>query len=274
MINGGTGPVLAFAGVLYKLSESMDVPFLTFNAWVGLWVALYMVLAAFFDLNRVIKYATRFTDEIFALLISAIFIIDALGSPFQPVGLYYYFQGSHKSHDEYDEDPDYSYLATAFLSLILGLGTTSVAFTLKKANFSPFCCNQGMRTSVSDFAVTGAILFFTVLDKVIFTQVQTETLNVPDTFSPSFACCTASCDTYFPDDCTDQTEAYGRRPWLVNLFDLNGKAWVPFMAALPAILAFVLCFLDDGITWHLSKFGSRPLTYQQMGRGICCPHDG
>ena len=38
MINGGTGPVLAFSGVLYKMSESMDVPFLTFNAWVGLWV--------------------------------------------------------------------------------------------------------------------------------------------------------------------------------------------------------------------------------------------
>lgn len=38
MINGGTGPVLAFSGVLFKLSKSMDVPFLTFNAWVGLWV--------------------------------------------------------------------------------------------------------------------------------------------------------------------------------------------------------------------------------------------
>lgn len=261
MINGGTGPVLAFAGVLYKLSESLGVPFLTFNAWVGLWVALYMVLAALFDLNRIIKHATRFTDEIFALLISAIFIIDALGSPFQSVGLYYYFQGNHASHEEYEEDPDYSYLATAFLSLILGLGTTSVAFTLKKMNFSPFCCNQGIRTSISDFAVTGAILFFTVLDKVIFTQVQTESLNVPDTFSPSFTCCTAACDTYFPDDCVDQEEAYGKRPWLVDLFNLNGKQWVPFMAALPALLAFVLCFLDDGITWHLINHPSHKLKH-------------
>jgi hypothetical protein len=253
MINGGTGPVLAFSGVLYKLSESLDVPFLTFNAWVGLWVAFYMVLAALFDLNDLIKYATRFTDEIFALLISAIFIIDALGSPFQSVGLYYYFQGSHKSHDEYEDDPDYSYLATAFLSLILGIGTTSVAFFFRTMKFSPFCCSQGVRTSVSDFSVTAAILFFTVLDKVIFTSVQTETLNVPDTFSPSFACCTATCDTYFPDDCLDQAEAYGRRPWIVDLFNLNGKGWIPFVAALPAILAFVLTFLDDGITWHLSK---------------------
>ena len=88
MINGGTGPVLAFAGVLYKLSESMDVPFLTFNAWTGVWVCIYMLIAAFFDLNRYILLATRFTDEIFAALISAIFIINALGSPVSDVGIY------------------------------------------------------------------------------------------------------------------------------------------------------------------------------------------
>ncbi len=253
MINGGTGPVLAFCGVLYKLSKSLDVPFLTFNAWVGLWVAFYMLIAGLFNLNKVIKYATRFTDEIFALLISAIFIIDALGSPFQAVGLYHYFNSDHASHEDYENDEDYSHLATAFLSLVLGLGTTALAFVLKKINFSPFCCNQITRTSISDFAVTASIIAFTILDKVIFKSIQTESLNVPDTFSPSFVCCNAACDTYFPDDCMEQDVAFGRRPWLVDLTDLNGKNWVPLMACLPAILAFVLVFLDDGITWHLSK---------------------
>ena len=61
MINGGTGPVLAFTGVLYQISISLDVPFLTFNAWVGLWVGLYMLLAALVDLNRFMLWATRFT---------------------------------------------------------------------------------------------------------------------------------------------------------------------------------------------------------------------
>ena len=224
-----------------------------------------MVLAAVFDLNRVIHHATRFTDEIFALLISAIFIIDALGSPFQPVGLYYYFQGSHASHEDYDNDPDYSYLATAFLSLILGLGTTSVAFMLRGIKFSPYLCNQPVRTSVTDFSVTAAILFFTVLDKVVFPQVQTEVLNVPDTFAPSFNCCTAACDTFFPDDCPEQEDAFGRRPWLVDLFDLNGKTWAIFVAAFPALLAFVLVFLDDGITWHLSELAMmRMVSYSNL----------
>ena len=79
MINGGTGPVLAFTEILYKMSEAMDVAFLTFNAWIGLWICFYMCMAAFSDLNRIISYATRFTDEIFALLIATIFIINSLG---------------------------------------------------------------------------------------------------------------------------------------------------------------------------------------------------
>lgn len=87
MINGGTGPVLAFTEILYKMSESMDVPFLTLNAWIGIWVCIYMVLAAVTDLNRIISLCTRFTDEIFSFLIALIFIINAIGSPFSCITL-------------------------------------------------------------------------------------------------------------------------------------------------------------------------------------------
>ena len=91
MINGGTGPVLAFTSILYKFSVSMDVPFLTLNAWVGIWAAAYMLLAAFVDLNRIIMLCTRFTDEIFSFLIALIFIINAIGSPFSTTGVLHYF---------------------------------------------------------------------------------------------------------------------------------------------------------------------------------------
>ena len=55
MINGGTGPVLAFTEILFKLSEHLDVPFLTFNAWIGIWIAFFMILAATGSLNRIIE---------------------------------------------------------------------------------------------------------------------------------------------------------------------------------------------------------------------------
>lgn len=251
MINGGTGPVLAFTEILFKMSESMDVPFLSFNAWIGLWVCLYMCLAAFVSLNRIIEYATRFTDEIFALLIATIFIINALYNPFSPTGVFHYFDEDHKSHEDLIDDIDYSHTATALLSLLVCIGTVQAAFSLRRAKFLPFLPNQTLRNTVTDFAVVFSVLLWTVVAAVAFENVELETLNVPDTIAPTFACCTDECVSSWPEDCPDLLEEARRRDWLVDLSDLNGKSWVPFMAAGPAILAFILVFLDDGITWHL-----------------------
>lgn len=261
MINGGTGPVLAFTEILYKMSETLDVPFLTFNAWIGLWVCGYMCIAAFFDLNRIIIYATRFTDEIFAFLISTIFIINALGNPFAPVGIYYYFESDHASHSEHAGDPDYSHMATALLSLIICIGTVQLAFILRKAKFSSFGPNQLSRNVVTDFAVVVSIVVMTVIAQVLFKDIKTETLNVPDSFAPTYACCKDTCETNWPIDCPELAEPYRRRPWLVDLGDLNGKAWIPLMAAGPAVLAFILVFLDDGITWHLINHPTHKLKH-------------
>lgn len=262
MINGGTGPVLAFAEILYKMSVTLDVPFLTLNAWIGLWVAFYMMVAAVWDLNRILVYATRFTDEIFSFLISTIFIINAMGSPFAEVGIYYYFVESHKSHDEFKDDVEYySYEATALLSLVVFLGTVYLAFMLRKAKFSPYFPNQMIRNVFTDFAVVISIFLMSLVANWVFKDIETESLNVPDSFAPTFSCCTADCRTNWPQDCPDQLEAYRQRPWMVDLFDLNGKSYVPFVAALPALLAFILVFLDDGITWHLINHPAHKLKH-------------
>ena len=145
MINGGTGPVLAFVAVLYKLSDQLGVPFMSFYAWVGLWVMLFCILAGFMDLNRFIKHATRFTDEVFAMLISLIFIINAFGNPFSPAGLYYYFKPDHTSHEVHEDNEEYAYSSAAFLSLILAVGTTVLAIQLRGMKFSRYLCNQVRR---------------------------------------------------------------------------------------------------------------------------------
>jgi len=134
-----------------------------------------------------------------------------------------------------------------------------LSFFLRKVKFSPFLVNQTARNVVTDFAVVTSIVIWTVIASV--SGIQTETLNVPDTFAPTYACCDETCDTNWPSDCPDLTEPYRRRPWLVDLGDLNGKAWVPLMAAGPALLAFVLVFLDDGITWHLINMPAHKLTH-------------
>jgi len=261
MINGGTGPVLAFTAVLYNLSKTLDVPFLTLNAWTGIWVGLYMLIAAVFGLNRYIMYCTRFTDEIFSTLISVIFIVNALGSPTSDVGLYYYFLSGHKSHDPHEMSHDYSHLATALLSVITGLGTCWLAMRLRGAKQSRYLPGPRCRALVTDFAVVASIMIFTLIDHFALRDVKTERLAAPDTFSPTFTCCNASCVSHWPEECPELSEPHGRRPWLVDLADLNGKSWVPLFAAVPALLAFILVFLDDGITWHLINRPDNKLTH-------------
>lgn len=187
MINGGTGPVLAFTEIIYKLSVNMDVPFLTLNAWIGMWVCIYMAIAAIVDLNRIISYATRFTDEIFAFLIAVIFIINALGSPFSTTGIYHYFDFSHKSHDPYQDDPYYSHWASALLSLMICIGTVQLAFLLRKIKFSPYLPNQMLRNVATDFAVVISILIWSIVGNLGFGgAIPLETLNVPESFAPTF----------------------------------------------------------------------------------------
>lgn len=252
--------MLTFQALIYELSKNLDVPFLSLNAWIGLWVAFYMFCSAIFDLNRYIQYATRFTDEVFAFLIISIFILDAVGNPASRVGLLHYFYPEHKHHGE-QENEDYDFLNAAFLSMLLGFGTCFFAIMLRQIRHSPFCCNDVIRSIVTDFSITISVALFTLVKELLFPEVETEQLNVPDKFAPTFQCCTDECLGYFPDDCTDVAVSAGRRPWFVNLFDLNGKGWLIFVAAGPAALAFILAFLDNGITWHIINHPSNKLTH-------------
>ncbi|EEC42697.1 predicted protein [Phaeodactylum tricornutum CCAP 1055/1] len=227
-IIGSTGPVLAFSTVIYNMSVSLDVPYYAFNAWVSVWLLGYCLIAGFFDITRYVRLATRFTDEIFALLIVSIFVMDAIGDPFSDVGILRFLAPDHPSHEE--DDPDYDYLKVGLLSVILGFGTTSLIFFFRSFKFSPFFCNQGVRTSVHDFAVTASVVTWTLVKELLFDDVDTEGLKVPD-------------------------------HWFVDFSDLNGKGWIPIAAAGPAVLAFVLVYLDNGITWHLIQHKSHNLQH-------------
>jgi hypothetical protein len=259
-IIGSTGPILIMTTALKAMSESFDVPFRSFYAWVSVWILIYTSIAGFFDLTRFVRIATRFTDDAFALLIVSIFIMDAIGDPFSQVGLMRLFDPNHPSHEDLaEDDPDYNFLTTALLSLILGLGTTWLIFYFRGYKFSSFFCNQTVRTSLFDFSVTLSVVIWTLVYQLCFSNTSVDGLKVPSTFEPSFQCCDDSCTTLWPDDCEGQAASVGTRPWFADFGDLNGKGWIPIVAGGPAFLAFLLVFLDNGITWHLINHPSNKL---------------
>lgn len=137
-ILGGTGPIVIFTGLLYGGCQILDQPFLPVYAWVGIWSGIMLVLLALFDASVLMRYFTRFTDEIFAALIAVIFIVEAIGSLASPFS---------------DAEPDY---ATAFFAIFLGVGTFTFARMLKNFGRGRLL-NRTMRAFISDFGPALAI---------------------------------------------------------------------------------------------------------------------
>lgn len=156
---GGTGPITIFTGLLYKLCQQYEISFLSAYAWVGIWSGAILVVCAFTDASFLMRYFTRFTDEIFAGLISIIFIYEAI-------------KDIVHSYD----DP--SNLSKAFMSTLLALGTFVIARNLKAATRTPYL-SRTFREFLSDFGPAIAIVAMTAF-ALKFPGVELAKPAVPD----------------------------------------------------------------------------------------------
>jgi hypothetical protein len=78
MIFGATGPFLVFEDMIYRYSLSFCIEYLATRCWVALWVLFFAILIVAFECVFLIEYVTRFTEEIFTILIAIVFLSDAL----------------------------------------------------------------------------------------------------------------------------------------------------------------------------------------------------
>ena len=205
-ILGGTGPITIFTGILYVTCKQLDINFLATYAWVGIWSGIILLICAFTDASALMKYFTRFTDEIFAALISVIFIVEAVKDIIKSFG------------------PEGYGLASAFLSLILALGTYALARGLKNFSNSRYSVAP-LRNFLSDFGPALAIVIMTIF-ALTFESITLSTPKVPSSIGTTSG-----------------------RPWVVDLFAI--PTWVIFATIGPAILATILLFLDQNITTRL-----------------------
>jgi len=230
-ILGATGPVLAYTVVVYNMYGSMfgKQYFLPMYFWTGAWFSFFTVLMAASDMCCIVKHVTKFTEEVFSGLISAIFIVEAIKPTIKN-----FYSG------KYDQD-------SALLQAFLTFGTFMLASrlaALKNTNLANFLT----RKVLSSFGVTISILVMTALAQ-IWSQpdcdynanfhggarggcIKIPFLQVPSTIQP----------TFIPEG------SASARPWMVNPFPEGLPAWAIFFAIVPAAGFAVLGFLDQNLT--------------------------
>jgi len=79
IIIGSTGPMLLFDDALFKFSESyLPGKFLYWRTWVGIWTFVISLIVAAVQGSTLVQYFTKFIKDIFASLISLVFIYEAV----------------------------------------------------------------------------------------------------------------------------------------------------------------------------------------------------
>lgn len=153
-----TAPLTVFIDILFRWSKSLEIPFLPFYAWTGIWTAVILVILVVTDACYIMKYCGHFTEEIFAILIAALFIAEYI----KPL------------IDVYkDEDTD-----IFLLSFLLATGTFLIALVLLNFRRS-FLLKPIIRQLLSDFGVPISIVAMSAVRR-LFLEIEAEPLKVPE----------------------------------------------------------------------------------------------
>lgn len=211
-IIGSTGPVLAFVATLAQLADKMNLPFLPLYSWTGLWTAAILFVSSLTSSSNLVKYLTRFTDEIFSVLISAIFVVEAVSDV-----------GSTFSNPA-------STFTKALLTFVLASFTYFTATTLKGLRNTVYF-NKRIRDTISNFAPTIGVVTACTLARWARVVHGSGVAGLPSLALPITFATTSG------------------RPWLVPLLDL--PVWARWASLVPALMATVLLFLDQNITVRL-----------------------
>ncbi|XP_056293033.1 anion exchange protein 3 isoform X3 [Pseudoliparis swirei] len=232
LIIGFSGPLLVFEEAYYKFCQAQNVEYLTGRVWIGFWLVFIVLLMVAAEGSFLVRYISPFTQEIFAFLISLIFIYETFSKLFKVfkenplMAIYPSDLNPATAHHKVD-DQIYKQPNTALLSLVLMIGTFFVAFFLRKFRNSRFLGGKARRI-IGDFGIPISILVSVLVDFSI-TDTYTQKLNVPSGFSVTS-----------PD----------KRGWFISPFGDKKPfpTWMMGASIVPAILVFILIFMETQIT--------------------------
>uniref|UniRef100_A0A8C6U4V9 Anion exchange protein n=1 Tax=Neogobius melanostomus TaxID=47308 RepID=A0A8C6U4V9_9GOBI len=229
LVVGFSGPLLVFEEAFYTFCKSNQVEYLTGRVWIGFWLIVIVTVMVAFEGSFLVRFVSRFTQEIFSFLISLIFICETFIKLGKVVPAYdlttaygTFLLGGVVTKPLENHKPN-----TALLSLVLMAGTFFIAFYLRKFKNSAFFPGR-LRRIIGDFGVPIAILIMVLVDYTI-EDTYTQKLSVPDGFSVT---------------------SPNKRGWFINPFGHVEPfpIWMMFACCLPALLVFILIFMETQIT--------------------------
>ncbi|XP_039221674.1 anion exchange protein 2 isoform X2 [Crotalus tigris] len=253
LVIGFSGPLLVFEEAFFTFCNSHGLEYLVGRVWIGFWLVLIVLAIVAFEGSFLVRFVSRFTQEIFAFLISLIFIYETF---FKLIKIFqaHPLHGCRNDTSSLPEpengtvSPSSSEMTgqpnTALLSLVLMAGTFFIAFFLRKFKNSRFFPGR-VRRVIGDFGVPIAILIMVLVDSSI-QDTYTQKLSVPSGFSVT---------------------SPGQRGWVINpLGSSEGfPVWMMVASALPAVLVFILIFMETQITTLIISKKERKL---QKGSGF------
>uniref|UniRef100_A0A3B3XQY1 Anion exchange protein n=1 Tax=Poecilia mexicana TaxID=48701 RepID=A0A3B3XQY1_9TELE len=251
LVIGFSGPLLVFEEAFFAFCKSQDIEYIVGRVWVGVWLVVIVVIIVAFEGSFLVRYISRFTQEIFSILISIIFIYETfakLGRIFKAHPLIMNYDHVNATLENpwhprvewittYDNKTGNTtviestvkppYPNTALLSMCLMFGCFFIAFFLRQFKNGTFLPGN-VRRLLGDFGVPIAIFLMIVVD-----------YNIEDTYTQKLV---------VPKGLTVSNPA--KRGWLINPFGEHKSfpVWLMFASCVPALLVFILIFLESQIT--------------------------
>lgn len=251
LVIGFSGPLLVFEEAFFAFCKSQEIEYIVGRVWVGVWLVVIVVVIVAFEGSFLVRFISRFTQEIFSILISLIFIYETfskLGRIFKAHPLILNYDHLNASaddpwhpvviHSHYHDNAtgnvtvltkvvNRSYPNTALLSMCLMLGCFFIAFFLRQFKNGTFLPGK-MRRLIGDFGVPIAIFLMVLVD-----------INIDDAYTQKLV---------VPKGLTVSNPA--ERGWVINPFGEHKPfpVWVMFACCVPALLVFILIFLESQIT--------------------------
>ncbi|NXR47953.1 B3AT protein, partial [Hippolais icterina] len=215
-----TGP----CPVAPQFCSSNGMEYIVGRVWIGFWLILLVLVVVACEGSFLVRYLSRYTQEIFSFLISLIFIFETFSK------LVTIFK-THPLRREYNVQPEVQPGVpepnTALLSLVLMAGTFFLAFFLRKFKNSSFLPGK-VRRLIGDFGVPISIFIMALADFFI-NDTYTQKLSVPKGLQV-----------------TNSTA----RGWFIHPMGHTAQfpIWMMFASVIPALLVFILIFLETQIT--------------------------